>query len=56
MPDLDALRAERTALDPHIEIEGGCQQQMFLGDCDDCERWYVLDDQIRDLEMTMARR
>lgn len=46
----DEMRAERDRLErEHIipaDREGGCRRSMFLGDCDDCERYYTLDDAI----------
>lgn len=53
MPSLDALRAERDAAERHIadtDREGGCKRSMFLGDCPDCERYWSLDDRVRDDE------
>lgn len=59
MSDLATLKAERDRLDvEHMQAtdrEGGCQRSMFLGDCEDCKRYYDLDDQIRDIEMGGTR-
>jgi hypothetical protein len=44
MATLDELKAERDELEAHMGIWGGCRQQMFLGDCPTCARYWELDD------------
>lgn len=48
--DLDGLQSERDALEDHVNVEGGCQRAMFLGNCADCDQYHRLDDRVRALE------
>ncbi len=48
--DLDGLRADRSALEEHVGVYGGCRTQTFLGNCADCDQYYRLDDRVLELE------
>ena len=52
--DLDGLRADRSALEEHVGVYGGCRTQTYLGDCADCDHYYRLDDRVLELEATTA--
>ena len=48
--DLACLTTERDALEEHVKVEGDCRQQMFLGNCADCDQYHRLTDRIIALE------
>jgi hypothetical protein len=48
------LMVERETLEPHMQVDGGCRDQMFLGDCADCRRYFEVDALVRERQQQLS--